>query len=138
MELVFQVRKSPEFVFHVLTNSVQFVHYHPVITSMNLQADNSYVVHETMKAGIFPISFRYQAIIVPILQNREVLINATIAKFNRIEMRFSLFPEDYGVRVVERVEFFSPLPIAGILQRIFRQQHAIFFANMEKLNLPVS
>lgn len=138
MELIFQVKRSPEFVFQCLTNVAYFVHYHPVITSMEMRADQSYAVHETLKVAGIPVSFRYRAIIEAAQPNSLVLIKATIAGFNKIEMRFNLIPEAGGVRVVEEVEFFSPLPINPILRLIFRKQHAIFFANMETMNLPES
>ena len=138
MELIFQVKRSPEFVFQCLTNVSYFVYFHPVITTMQLQPDQSYAVHETLKVARIPVSFRYKAIIEATQPNSLVLIKATIARFNRIEMRFNLIPEANGVRVVEEVDFFSPLPINPILRMIFRKQHAIFFSNMEKLDMPVS
>ena len=136
MVLTFEVKKSPETVFNCLTDISLFVKCHPVITSMQLQHDNSYLVHETLKFGFVPISFRYHATI-DIMPGNKVKMHAVVAKFTHIEMFFVMHGEDGETYVVETITIKSPLPIAGLLQRIFKKQHTKLFDNIESCDLTI-
>ncbi|MES2589871.1 MAG: SRPBCC domain-containing protein [Bacteroidota bacterium] len=133
MELSFKINKSPEFIFDYLTDMQKFVSVHPVITKIELLENNKYLVHETLKFGFLPISFTYYVTIESNLDEKIVIIRATVMKFTKIEMNFKLKTDQEFCIVEEKIQFKSPLPIKRIMQNIFRKQHTLLFQNIEKV-----
>ncbi|MFM9985983.1 MAG: SRPBCC family protein [Flavobacteriales bacterium] len=132
MQFTYRVKKSPEFVFNCLTDVGLFVKYHPVISAMHFQSGNAYIVHEMLKLGLVPISFKYLATIESVPEKNLIRMQAKVAKFTHIEMVFELYPDDDGTRITETVSVRTPLPIVGSLHRIFKKQHTKLFENMER------
>lgn len=132
MELTFKSTKSLEFIWNYLTDMEKFVSIHPVITKIDSRG-NDYLVHETLKMGFIPFSFTYPVTIEPNLPERLIVFKARVMKLTEIEMVFSLKEVDGFSVVEEKIHFRSPLPIKGIMQRIFKKQHEQLFKNMDRL-----
>lgn len=134
MELSYQIKKSPDFVFDYLTDMQKFVSVHPVITKIDPLGNNKYLVHETLKMGFIPVSFTYFVTIEADKHSKTVIIRATVMKFTKIEMNFKLKTDENFCLVEETILFKSPLPIKGMMQNIFRKQHELLFRNIGNLN----
>ncbi len=88
------------------------------------------MVHETLKFGFLPVSFTYYVTIESNLDEKYVIIQATVMKFTKIEMNFKLKSDQEFCIVEEIIQFKSPLPIKRIMQGIFRKQHHLLFHNI--------
>lgn len=128
--MIFELRSSKEKIFRHLTTPEKFVAAHPLIHRMEALGGNSYRVHERVKLGFIPCSFRYKATFVTLPD--EVKIEATVAGLTRISMHIRLFAADQGTRVEEEVVIRSILPVQRIMTRLFREQHALLFRNIDR------
>lgn len=133
MELTFALKKSPAFVFDYLTDMDKFAKVHPVITKIEHLGSGDYLVYETLKLGFIPYSFTYRVTIAsdPVLN--RIVINAVVMKMTRITMDYSIRPEGNGSVVDEIITIKSALPVKGIVQKVFREQHHQLFTNIDKL-----
>ncbi len=133
MNLSFTSHKSTDFIFDYLTDMDKFASIHPVITKIDRVGDNRYLVHETLKVGFIPFSFSYPVTIESDRTRIAVTIKATVMKLTHIEMNFTIRGEGEHSVVDESISFKSVLPIRGLMEKIFREQHTLLFANMEQL-----
>lgn len=134
MKLSFRINKSADFIFDYLTDMQKFVSVHPVITKINKTGNDSYLVHETLKFGFIPFSFTYPVTIESTLDDKVVIIRATVLKLTKIEMTFVLNGDKDFTVVEESIQFRSPLPVNSIMQSIFKKQHGQLFKNIELIN----
>lgn len=133
MKLSFKINKPADFVFDYLTDMQKFASVHPVISKITDDGGGRFTVYETLKMGFVPFSFTYPVRIESNFADKIVLIRATVMKFTRIEMNFTVTP-DNGFSVVEEdIDFKSPLPVKSVMQSIFRKQHTRLFENIESL-----
>lgn len=133
MNITYTLNKSEDFIFDYLTNMEKFVSIHPVISKMQKIGHNNYKVHETLKFGLIPYSFTYSATVESDLPNRQVVMKAVVMGFNKINICFKI-TEAMGQTIVhEEVSFKTLLPIKGMMRKVFREQHALLFKNLEEL-----
>ena len=132
MKLTFKIKKSSDYIFDYLTNMQKFVTVHPVITKIQKNIDNSYLVYETLKIGFIPFSITYTVTIESMPANNTVIMRATVMKLTKIEMKF-VMKQDNGFTIVEEnILFKSPLPVKSFMQNIFKKQHEQLFKNIEE------
>jgi carbon monoxide dehydrogenase subunit G len=130
LNLAFKVKKPLDTVFEYLTDMDKFVSIHPVIDKIEPLSKNIFLVHETLKLGFIPVSFRYQFFLNMNLLEKTVEMNATVMKFTKIKMAFVLKSEGHSTQVAETILFKSTFPIKWFMSKIFKKQHAKLFANM--------
>lgn len=131
MNLSFRIKKSTEFVFDYLTDMQKFASVHPVISHIDKDNDNSYLVLETLKVAMLPFSFTYPVHIKKSKAEKIVIISATVFKWTKITMIFFLKAEGEYTVVEEKIRFKSPLPIKFIMEKTFKKQHTVLFKNIE-------
>lgn len=131
MDLSFRIKTPIDLVFNYLSDMQKFVSVHPVIYKIADTNNGSYRVHETLKFGFFPFSFTYPVTVEKNSAEKLVNISATVFKITKIQIKFKLIADgDYTV-IKENIDFKSPLPIAFLMERIFRKQHSQLFKNIE-------
>lgn len=130
MVLTYTLNKSPDFIFDYLTDMDKFTSIHPVITRIDSLGDSRYLVHETMKLGFIPYSFTYPVSIASDAREHKVTIRATVMKMTHILMEYTIREEAGQSIVEETITFKSILPIKGVMEKLFREQHALLFRNM--------
>ena len=130
MVLTYTLNKSPDFIFDYLTDMDKFASIHPVITRIDSLGDSRYLVHETMKLGFIPYSFTYPVSIANDAREHKVTIRATVMKMTHILMEYTIREEAGQSIVEETITFKSILPIKGVMEKLFREQHALLFRNM--------
>lgn len=131
MKLSFKVNKNIDLVFDYLTNMQKFVSVHPVISKIDKTSDKNYLVHETLKFGFIPFSFRYPVTIENSMSDKIVIIRATVFKLTKIEMKFFLKTDNISTVIDEEIHFKSTLPVKFIMKRVFRKQHEKLFKNID-------
>ncbi len=131
MKLSFRIRRDIDHIFDYLTDMQKFASAHPVITRIAKTADGNYLVHETIKLGFVPFSFTYPVVVKKNATDKTVNFKATVFKFTKIEMKFSLRSGNEDTMIDEEIDFQSPLPVVFILERIFKKQHHQLFKNIE-------
>lgn len=134
MKLSFVIQKESDIVFDYLTDMQKFASVHPIISSIDQLSNENYLVHETLKIGIIPFSFTYPVTLIKDEQSKIVIIQATVFKLTRIEMKFSLVADKDFTRIEEEILFKTILPIKNIMKRIFTKQHQLLFKNIEMTN----
>jgi len=135
MELQFEINKPSDLVFDYLTNMQKFVTIHPVITKIDPKGDNNYLVHETLKFGGIPFSFTYPVTVDSNSTEQTITIKATVFGITKVEMNFKVAMREHNSCYVhENIQFKSPLPIKGMMRKIFKTQHALLFKNMVNIN----
>jgi len=130
MKLSFKLKKTPEYIFDYLTDMQKFASVHPVIWQIDKTGIESYLVHETLKIGVIPFPFTYPVTIEKSIINKVVIIRATVFKFNKIEMKFSLKEDSDYTIIEEEIEFKSPLLVTFFMEKIFKKQHRQLFENI--------
>jgi carbon monoxide dehydrogenase subunit G len=133
MQLTFDLQQPIELVFDYLTDMQKFVSVHPVISKIEPMSGNRYLVHETLKLGPIPLSFTYTVTLESNMQNRTIVIRATVMKLTKIDMSYTLHPMAGCTKVEETIGFRSYLPIKSVMQNIFRKQHTQLFQNINRL-----
>lgn len=133
MTLRYTLNKTADFIFDYLTDMDKFASIHPMITRIESMGDNRYLVHETVKIGIFPYSFTYPVIVERDAGNHSVTMRATVMKMTHILMEYTIREEAGQSTVEETITFKSILPIKGVMEKLFREQHALLFRNMENI-----
>ena len=131
MKLSFRVNKHIDLVFDYLTDMQKFVTVHPLISKIDKTSDKNYIVHETLKVGFIPFSFKYPVTIEYSISNKIVFIRATVFKLTKIEMKFFLKADTSNTIIDEEINFTSPLPVKFIMKRVFRVQHEKLFKNID-------
>jgi carbon monoxide dehydrogenase subunit G len=131
MKLSFRVKKSIEDTYAYLSDMQKFVLVHPIIFRIDPLGGERYWVHETLKVGCIPFTFRYPVQIERSDAERVVIIRARVFGLTRIEMTFRLSRDGLYTVIDEEVLFTTPLPVHFILERTFKQQHSILFKNIE-------
>lgn len=132
MELEFSLNLPPQVVYGYLTDMQKFASVHPIIQKIVPQPGGSYKVYERMKVGFLPYSFTYRATVAGNPDAMQVVINATVMGLTHIQMTFDIGASGANTLVRERITFKSPFPIQSIMQKVFREQHAILFKNIEQ------
>lgn len=133
MNLTFKVHKTSDFIFKYLIDMQLFVTVHPVITRIEHIGDDEYKVFEKFMLGPIPYAFTYKAFVESDNLQKSVTINAIVMRLTKIEMQFQIVEEDGYCIVNETIIFKSPLPIRGIMKKVFKSQHAKLFENIDKL-----
>jgi len=131
MNLKFKVRKNIDVVFEHLTDMTKFSSVHPIISKIVKIDQDRYKIHETIKFGFIPFPFTYSAKITADDSRKTVIMNAVVFKLTKIELKFTLSQEDDDTIVNEEISFSTPFPIKFMLRKIFREQHARLFENLE-------
>jgi carbon monoxide dehydrogenase subunit G len=131
MKLLFRIKKNIDLTFDYLTDMQKFASVHPLISKIDNNGQASYLVHETLKLGLIPFSFTYPVRIEKNKSEKKVVIQATVFKFTKIEMKFVLKADNDFTIIDEEINFKSPLPVQFIMQGIFKKQHAQLFKNIE-------
>lgn len=134
MKLTFTLKKAPDFIFGYLTDMNKFVAIHPVISKIEALGDDRFFVHETLRFGFIPYSFSYPVMITSDREGKTITFKATIQKMTQIEMHFSIREENGHSIVDEEISIRTPLPVKGIIRKVFRDQHAQLFKNLENLD----
>jgi len=129
----YKLNKSAGFIYEYLTDMQKFASVHPVISKIDSLGQNKFLVHETLKLGFIPISFTYPVSIESNKEQNRVVMNAIVMMINKIEMIYNIKEADGGSIVHEEINFKSMLPIAFIMESIFKRQHAEFFENIRSL-----
>lgn len=129
MELRHVLTASPAVVFAHLTEPARFVAAHRVIYRMEALGKDRYRVrvHERM----FGIPFTYPATVTSDALTRTVTMRATVSGVVLIEMRFVIEATPTDCTVHEKVGFGGWLPVAPVMDRLFRKLHGQLFANIE-------
>lgn len=130
MDIQFQVNLPLKTVFDYLTDMQKFVSYHPVITKIDKTGTDAYLIHETLKLGLVPISFTYPVKVTQDNIAKKVIFEATVMKVNQIKMEFTLVEEGGSTQIFENITFKTFLPIKPIMAKIFKAQHEKLFNNM--------
>ncbi len=130
MQLNFTVHKPVAILREYLTDMKKYVSVHPVITKISHTEANRYLVYETLKLGWIPYSFTYPVTIELPPETNSVVIRATVMKLTRIQMTFLLKAMGESTVVEETIVINSPLPVKGIIEKIFRTQHTQLFENI--------
>jgi carbon monoxide dehydrogenase subunit G len=133
LNLSFEVKKNIDVAFDYLTDMQKFAFVHPVISKIESLGKNRYMVYETLKWGFIPFSFRYLATMEQNKTEKTVVFRATVFKWTRIDMKFVLRSHHRFTTIEEEIQFNSPLPIAGIMKRVFKAQHETLFKNINAL-----
>ena len=133
MNLSYRIKTSPNTVFDYLTDMQKFVSIHPVITKIENVKDNNYKIYETLKFGFIPCSFTYTATVESDRTNGDVILKATVMKFNKVEMKFHVFQDGECTVIEEEITFKVKMPVKSMLGKIFKKQHQELFANLEKV-----
>jgi carbon monoxide dehydrogenase subunit G len=131
MNLLFRIKKNSDFTFDYLTDMQKFVSVHPVISKIDKNGPESYLVHETLKFGFLSFSFTYPVRIEKNVADKRVIIRATVFKLMKIEMIFVLKADNEFTIIDEKINFKSSLPLNFIMQPIFKKQHNQLFKNIE-------
>lgn len=133
MTLHFTLHKPASVVFDYLSDMQKFVAVHPVIHRITLMDDGRYRVHETLKLGFIPYSFTYFATLESDREAGQVRILATVQRITRIEMEFFIQEKEGVTQVTEHIAIHSPLPVHGLVRKVFSEQHLILFRNIEQM-----
>jgi carbon monoxide dehydrogenase subunit G len=131
MILTYNINKPLETVFEYLTNMQKFVTVHPIIYKIEDKGQNEYLVFEKLKILFIPVSFTYPAKVEGNIQTRQIKINAVVKKMTHIQMHFDLANDNGKTRITETIDFMSPLPLKGTMEKIFKKQHNELFKNIE-------
>jgi carbon monoxide dehydrogenase subunit G len=130
--LTYRIKKPLAHVYKYLSDMEAFVSVHPVISKMEEIKKGHFTVSETLKLGLFPVSFRYRAQVKADFPLRRISFEATVMKFTRISMTFDLSEEKEYCHITENITFKSPLPVKFMMERIFKKQHALLFQGIER------
>ena len=131
MTLSFRIHTNLDLVYDYLTDMQKFVTVHPVIYKMNKTTPDTYLVHETLKAGFISFSFTYPATIEKNEDDKSVIIRAIVFKLTKINMKFTLTADNEHTIINEQILFKTILPVKGIMKNIFKTQHQKLFENIE-------
>ena len=132
MQLSYQFDHSCEHVFSYLTDPKKFTSVHPIITKLEKIDKDTYKVYESMELGPFPYNFTYKAQFFPNFENYQLTIKAVVSGIVHITMDFRLQDFDGKCHLVEDVTFKSVLPVARMMEKVFREQHQTLFENIER------
>ncbi len=133
MKLSFVVQQPINKVFETLTDMRKFASVHPVISKIDLIDGNKYIVHETLKLGLIPVSFTYPITIHQNFDDKKVTFKATVMKLTKIEMHFELSIDHDSTIINETISIQSFLPIHSIMRNVFRKQHTLLFENINAI-----
>jgi carbon monoxide dehydrogenase subunit G len=131
MTLSFRIKKNIDAVYIYLTDMEKFVSVHPVIYQIDHLGNDNYLVHETLKFGPIPFSFKYPVTIEKNSKDEKVIIRATVFKLTKIEMKFHLRVDNDYTIIDEEIQFKSPFPVTFIMKSVFKEQHTKLFQNIE-------
>jgi carbon monoxide dehydrogenase subunit G len=131
MKLFFRIKKPTDFVFDHLTDMQKFASVHPVISRIDPTGQDTYLVHETLKLFLIPFSFTYPATVEKNNSDKMVILRATVFKLVNIEMKFVVKSDNDYTVIEEEIQFTSVLPVAFIMDGVFRKVHEEFFKNIE-------
>jgi hypothetical protein len=131
MKLNFKLKSSTQKVFSILSDAKLFEKFHPVIFKIDDLGNDNYLIHETLKFLLIPITFTYPA---KILSNKEkgmVQMNAVVMKLVKVELNFLIKEFTTYTEVVEDIKINSWLPAHPVMMMIFKKQHGKLFLNID-------
>lgn len=134
MILKYTINQSPETIYEYLTDMTKFVSVHPVITKMSKKGNHIYKVFETIRVGFIPVSFTYAATIYGSREKGHIRMQARVMRMADVDMVFDIQEAHGGSIVLEEIQIKSFLPVKSQLEKIFREQHALLFENISKLD----
>lgn len=132
MEIEFALHKDPKQVIGYLADMQLFATIHPLIYKVEDRGDGSCRVYERFPLKLLPIPFTYPARVEVDYGKSRVVMNARVFGLTDIEIVFVVKHHNEGTIVSESVTFDTPLPISGILERVFRKYHTQLFRNIDK------
>ena len=94
-----------------------------------------YLVHETLKFGFIPFSFKYPATVEKNEKDKRVIIRATVFRVTKIEMHFDLKEDGQYTSIEEKIQFRTFFPVKPIMASVFRKQHNRLFKNIESVEV---
>lgn len=122
-------------VFDYLCDMQKFCSIHPIIHKIEPKGGNSYLVHETLKVGFIPVSFTYRVNVESNAQTKTVSIKAKIMGGTGVKMVFNISElQPNRSAITESINFSSKLPVVWMMKKVFREQHAQLFKNMEAIS----
>jgi carbon monoxide dehydrogenase subunit G len=134
MLLSFHIKKPADLVFDYLTDMQKFVSVHPVIHKIIPTGEETYLIHETLRFGPVPFTFKYPCSIEKNPVDRTVVMRATVMKLTRIDITFILKERDDATLINETVHFHTVMPLKFFMKNIFRKQHTRLFRNIENVS----
>ena len=131
-QFTFFAKQEAALVFACLSDMQWFCKVHPLMMSIERVNGNTYKIRERLKWPFLPFSFTYTFDLFVNEENSEVRFEATIQKFTRMVLSFSMVPSEGGTMVQEQVNLRSPFPIHGFMESLMQEQHRILFQQIEK------
>ena len=131
MHLQFKLNKPIEKVFESLNKADNFVKVHPIIYLMKPLANGGYLVHEMLKVAFINIYFTYPCTIESDAIEKTITMKAVVKKMVHIQIDFELSIENDQTVVNEFITSKSLLPVALLMNKIFKTQHQKLFQNIE-------
>jgi len=109
----------------------RFAEVHPVIERIKVLSDNKYLVFERMNFGPIPFKTKYPLTVKSDEQKMWIHYHAVISGIAHLFLDITLTGDDTRCEVKETIHTRSPVPVAFIVNPIFRKQHAILFENID-------
>ncbi len=134
MNLKYKINQSPNLIYDCLSDMTTFVSLHPVITKMRKKDTHTYKVYETIRVGFLPLSFTYAATIYGSREKGHIRMQARVMGMTEVDMAFDIQEVLGGSIVFEEIQVKSFLPVKSQLEKLFRDQHALLFENISKLD----
>lgn len=114
-----------------LSEPEKFVSVHPLIFRMEALPNGRFRVFERVAIGPIAQRFTYPATIEVV--DGRVELRARVMGMVRVEMIFSFTEQPKRTLLREDVEIRTLLPIKRFMRWLIREQHAVMFANIERV-----
>jgi hypothetical protein len=131
MHLQYKLNKPLNDVFLCLSVADNFVKVHPIIYAMKPLPNGAYLVYEKLKIAFINLDFTYPCTIESDAIEKAITMKALVKKMVHIQIIFKLSIEKDQTVVNEFITFKSLLPVALVMNKIFKTQHQKLFKNIE-------
>ena len=132
MILHFELPHPASKVIEYLSDPIKFTRVHPLIEKMEPVDEGVFKVYEKVKMGPFFYTFTYKAVVDVNLQAGIVRIKISVKKLTHIVLSFIITPTEKGCKIEEEIHIWSVLPIQRYMNKLFEDQHALLFANINR------
>lgn len=132
MILHFELPHPASKVIEYLLDPIKFTRVHPLIEKMEPVGEGVFKVYEKVKMGPFFYTFTYKAVVDVNLQAGIVRIKISVKKLTHIDLIFKIKPMAEGCSIEEHIHIRSVLPIHRYMNKLFEDQHALLFANINR------
>ena len=116
----------------ILSDPIRFTKAHPLIEKMEPLEEGVFKVYETVKMGPFSFAFTYKATVDVNFEEGIVSIRISVKKLTHIDLIFKITPMAEGCSIEEHIYIRSVLPIHRYMNKLFEEQHAVLFANINR------